>query len=201
VSCVELGADLARRARSRLDGYPASVHSGPFESWDAEDARFDLVYAATAWHWIDPAVRYEKAHELLGRGGHPAFWKAAHAFPEGFDPFFDEIQPVYDALGEGYGEPWPPPRPEDVPDDVTEIEASGLFGDVRVRRYVWETTYTAEEYIALLKTFSNHIAMERSKRERLDAEVRMRLARRADGRLRRHWMAILHVASRIERPC
>ena len=67
---------------------------------------------------------------------------------------------------------WPPPPPEQVPDDADEIEASGLFEDVGVRRYVWETLYTADEYIALLNTFSGHIAMEAAKREHLYREIR-----------------------------
>jgi len=29
--------------------------------WDADPETFDLVSAATAWHWIDPAIRYRKA--------------------------------------------------------------------------------------------------------------------------------------------
>ena len=32
-------------------------------------ASFDIVTAATAIHWIDPAVRYRRAHELLRDGG------------------------------------------------------------------------------------------------------------------------------------
>ena len=68
-----------------------------------------------------------------------------------------------------------------------------------MRRYVWETTYTADEYVALLDTFSGHIAMEESKRERLYREIRRRLARRPDPRLRPHWYAILHVARRTAR--
>ncbi len=74
--------------------------------------------------------------------------------------------------------------------------ASALFEDVEVRRYLWESSYTAEEYIALLDTFSGHIAMEPAKRRRLDAEIRARLGARPDGRVRRHWAAILHVARR-----
>ena len=84
-----------------------------------------------------------------------------HAFPDGFDPFFTEIQEVYDEIGESHEGEWPPPRPEHVADDADEIEASGLFEDVHVRRYVWARHYTADEYIALLDTFSGHIAMER----------------------------------------
>jgi SAM-dependent methyltransferase len=196
VVCVELGAQLAELARRNLAGFPVTIEVAPFEAWAGEAASFDLVFAATAWHWIDPKVRYEQAHRLLRPGGHLAFWSAAHAFPDGFDPFFTEIQDVYDEIGESYEDGWPPPRPEDVADDAAEIEATGLFEDVRIRRYVWARHYTAEEYLALLDTFSGHVAMERATRERLYAEIRKRIAARADARVLRHWFAVLHVAQR-----
>lgn len=196
VVCVERGARLAARARDELAGLSAEIHVASFEDWDAEPESFDLVYAATAWHWLDPNVRYRKAHRLLRPGGALAFWSASHAFPADFDLFFSEIQEVYDAIGERWEGEWPPPRPEDVADDASDIEASELFWDVRVRRYVWEQRYTADAYVALLNTFSGHIAMERAKRERLYREIRERIDRRADRSVRRHWLAILHVARR-----
>ncbi len=196
VVCVEMGVQLAERARRNLTGLQVVIQVESFETWDAEPESFDLVYAATAWHWVDPAIRYRKAHQLLRPGGHLAFWSALHAFPEGFDPFFSEIQDVYDAIGESYAGEWPPPPPDEVPDDRAEIEASGLFEDVEVRRYVWETSYTAEGYIALLNTFSGHISMDPAKREHLYREIRRRIGQRPDPRVRRHWYAILHVARR-----
>lgn len=198
VVCVEIGAQLADHARRNLEGMPVEIHVEPFETWHGEAESFDLVYAATAWHWVDPAIRYRKAHQLLRPGGHLAFWSAAHAFPAGFDPFFSEIQDVYDEIDESYPGEWPPPPPDQVSDDRAEIEASGLFEDVGVRRYVWATTYTADEYIALLDTFSGHIAMERAKRDHLYREIRRRIGERADPRVRRHWYAILHVGRRAE---
>jgi SAM-dependent methyltransferase len=200
VVCVELGADLAKRAHSTLTGLPVEIHVAPFETWEGgEPESFDLVYAATAWHWVDPAIRYRKAHQLLRPDGHLAFWSALHAFPSGFDPFFSEIQEVYDEIGERWEGGWPPPPPSEIPDERAEIEASGLFEAVEVRRYVWETLYTAEEYIALLDTFSGHISMEPSRREYLYREIRRRIGRRPDRRVRRHWYAILHVARRSAR--
>jgi hypothetical protein len=77
-----------------------------------------------------------------------------------------------------------------------EIEATGLFTDVAVRRFDWEIAYTTEEYIRLLDTFSGHIAMAQWKRDRLYGEIRRRLAARPDGALRRHWGAVLNVARR-----
>jgi SAM-dependent methyltransferase len=200
VVCVELGEALARQARRNLAGFPFEVHVAPFEEWDGERGAFDLVFAATGWHWLDPAVRYRKAHGFLRPGGHLAFWSALHAFPPGFDPFFTEIQKVYDAIGENWEGDWPPPAPRQIPDDREEIEQSGLFEDVQVRRYVWDRLYTADEYLALLETFSGHISMDAAKREHLYAEIRRRLGERDEPRVRRHWYAILHVARRASAP-
>lgn len=196
IVCVELGVQLAEHARRNLAAFDVDVQLASFEEWEGDGRTFDLIYAATAWHWLDPEVRYRKAHALLGPGGHLAFWSALHAFPADADPFFTEIQAVYDAIGESHDSGWPPPAPEQYPDDVAEIEASGLFENAQVRRYVWETTYTAERYIALLDTFSGHLAMAPRKRERLYREIRERIAARPDSRVRRHWHAILHVARR-----
>jgi hypothetical protein len=69
-----------------------------------------------------------------------------------------------------------------------------------MRHFDWEVSYTAEQYIGLLDTFSGHIAMDAWKRDRLYSEIRHRLAGRPGGRLRRHWGAVLHVARRLASP-
>ena len=197
IDCIEIGEQLAERARRNLAGRAVEIHTAPFETWTGSSAAYDLVYAATAWHWLDPGIRYHKAHNLLRADGHLAIWGAFHAFPEDTDPFFFEIQDVYEAIGEAVpDEQWPPPQPEAVPDQTAEILGSGLFRDVIVRRYVWEQTYTADEYIRLLNTFSGHIAMGDAKRDRLYGEIRARLGLRLEPTVRRHWLAILHVARR-----
>jgi SAM-dependent methyltransferase len=78
------------------------VIEAAFETWRPPGvAAFDLVFAATAWHWIDPAVKYRRAWDLLRPGGHLAFWAATHVFPAGGDPFFRDIQDVYHEIREG----------------------------------------------------------------------------------------------------
>lgn len=198
IVCIERGPNLAALARQRFQDLPAELHVGTFESWQGAPGSFDLIYAATAWHWIDPEVRYRKAHRLLRPGGHLAFWSAMHAYPEGFDPFFAEIQEVYDQIGERWEGSWPPPPPDQMYDEREQITASGLFEDVEVRRFVWEELYTAEQFISLLGTFSGHIAMPDSNREHLYREIRRRVARRSDPRVRRHWCSILHVARAVQ---
>ena len=103
---------------------------------------------------------------------------------------------VYQEIGEGLPPDASWPRPGELPDDRPAIEASGLFVDVVVRYFDWEVVYDAAGYLSLLDTFSGHIAMERWQRDRLYGEIRRRLGLRADGLLRRHWGAVLHVARR-----
>ena len=199
VTCLELGAALAAVSRRNLAGFPeVTVINASYDEWQppaGED--FDLVFAATAWHWLDPDTRYSKAWQLLRPGGHPAFWGAVHVFPDDGDPFFREIQPVYDDIGEGRAADATWPRPGDVPDDRADIDSTGLFDDVQVRQYDWEVRYDAESYIELLDTFSGHLDMAPWKRARLYAAIRERLAERPGNDLRRHSGSVLHVARRL----
>jgi SAM-dependent methyltransferase len=205
ITCVELGAALAAEARRNLAGFDrVTVVNADFETWEPDrgtrdrsisgSSGFGLVFAATAWHWIDPAVKYAKAAALLRPGGHLAFWDAGHVTVAGGDPFFAELQEVYDEIGTGEPSRHVLPTPEELVSHEPEIAASGLFTDIVSRRFDWEIRYTAEPYIRLLETFSSHIAMEPWQRDRLYGEIRRRLALRPDGTLRRHWGGVLHVA-------
>lgn len=194
ITCLEPGSALAAEARRLLASFDVEVIASRFEDWEAPEGRFSLVYAATAWHWVDPHVRYPKAARVLVAGGFLAFWEAIHVVPEGSDPFFDEIQEIYDEIGEGLPGSYVLPRPQALDDQRTDVEASRLFDVVDIRQYDWEVTYDAESYIDLLNTFSGHIAMRDWQRNRLYGEIRRRLALRPDGRLRRHWGGVLHIA-------
>jgi SAM-dependent methyltransferase len=194
---IELGENLADVARRNLLQFPrVEVVTSSFESWEPRASRFDLVFAASSWHWLDPDLRYAKTARLLKPGGVLAIVDNGHAFPDGFDPFFTEIQKSYEELGEPHLE-WPPLRPEDEPDCREEIERSGLFEIVAIKRRVWPVEYSAETYIDVLNTYSGHIAWEQWKRDKIYADVRRLIARRPEGRIRKHYLSILQVSRRI----
>ena len=198
VTCLEIGSRLAAVARDTLARFPAvTVTEANFETWRPSPGEaFDLVFAATAWHWIDPATRYQRAWTLLAPGGHLAFWEASHVFPADGDPIFDDIQWLYQEIGEGLPPGAAQPRPGELPDSRAEIEASGWFEDVATRQFDWPVSYTAAGYLSLLSTFSGHIDMTQWQRDHLYDGIRRLLAQRPDGRLRRHWGVALHVARR-----
>lgn len=198
IVALELGANLAAVARRNLASLPqVEVVTSAVESWEPRDALFDMVFAANCWHWFDPAVRYDKAARLLKPAGVLTILDSGgHAFPDGFDPFFTEIQRCYEALGEPALQ-WPPPPPDQAPDRREDIERSGLFEVVGIKRSVWAVDYTADTYIDVLNTYSGHIAMEQWQRDKLYAEVRRLIAQRPKAQIRKHHLSILHVCRRL----
>nr|MDQ2729963.1 class I SAM-dependent methyltransferase [Actinomycetota bacterium] len=80
ILAVEPGAALAALARTNLAGYPAvEVRMTRFEDIDVSLGSFDLVAATTSFHWVDPALGYPKAADLLRPGGFLALVTNAHA--------------------------------------------------------------------------------------------------------------------------
>lgn len=197
VIALELGPALAEQARRQLSEFAhVVVINTAFEQWQPPpNILIDLVFAATAWRWIDPSIRYHRAAKLLRPGGHLAVWAAGHAFPPNFDSFFTEIQSVYEPIGEPHI-PWPPPEPAPETRIAAEMEASGRFKSIQIRHYLWSTRYNADRYIALLNTFSGHIAMDPTQREYLYRRIRARLRERPDGQLTRHWQTTLTVGQK-----
>ncbi len=199
ITAIELGASLCEAARRNLAEFGAvDVVRSTFEAWEPPAGqRFDLVFAATSWHWVDPDVRYRKAARLLAPGGCLALWSATHVFPEGGDPFFREIQDVYDEIGDALPPDATWPTAQELPDSNDEIERSGRFEVVALLRFGWEIDYDADAYIDLLETFSSSLTMSPDKRDYLYAKIRARLATRSDPVLHRGWGAALHVARRL----
>jgi SAM-dependent methyltransferase len=199
VLALEMGANLARIAQQHLAVFPSvEVRCTRFEDWKPLP-QFDIVLAITAWHWLDPAVRYQCAAAALKPRGILAFTETAHVYPPGFDPFFEQIQDSYEAIGVGRL-PWPPPPLEMIPDSRTDIEQSGLFDDVRVIRRVWTEEFTADEHVALMRTASDHRLMEPMKREWLFSEMKRLIGACPGGRVVKHNLTLLHLASRLNLP-
>jgi SAM-dependent methyltransferase len=162
------------------------------------DSSFDLVLAATSWHWLDRERRYVRAAAILRPGGVLAIITTHHVLPADGDPFFSEIQEAYNALDAGAeadaAPGTPPPLPDQVGDEREDIEASALFGDVKVRRYLWEQSYTEDQYLSLLDTYSGHRSMTTEARQALGEAIRRRIRSRPNRSVRKHYLFTLHVA-------
>lgn len=191
---VELGPQLAEVARRNLAAFPqARIVVADFEHWEPprpEDP-FDAVVAFTAFHWIAPELRYAKPARLLREGGALAVVQTNHVVPASADPFWTDVQADYDAVVP-HEDNRSPPAPAEIRDLQAEIEATGLYHDVEVRRRLWEVEYGADEYIAVLGTYSNNVALPAAQRDELFARIHARVA--AQGRVTKTYLATLNVA-------
>jgi SAM-dependent methyltransferase len=194
VTSVELGEQLAAVARRKLYAFPdVEVINADFETWQAPHADFDAVVSFTAFHWIDPTLKFEKSASLLREGGALAVVETEHVLPPEGDAIFAEMQADYDAVlpdAKADG----PKHPDGVGDLCAEIEASGFFTDALSRRFLWEVVYTADRYIAVLDTYSPHRALDDATRKRLHDRIRSRIEARAGGTVRKTYLATLNVA-------
>jgi SAM-dependent methyltransferase len=79
VHCVELGPALAARAARNLSDYPdVRVEVGAFEEVELPVRAFDVVFSATAFHWVDPAMGFPRAAAVVRPGGFLALVTNAH---------------------------------------------------------------------------------------------------------------------------
>ncbi|MBY8886183.1 class I SAM-dependent methyltransferase [Streptomyces sp. PTM05] len=156
---VELGPALARAARRNLPPWPgARVEVAAFENWPLPPEPFDAVVSATAFHWIDPAVRVVKAADALVPGGTLAL-VTTHHVAGGTEPFFERVQRCYERWTPGTPRGLRLPDEREVATDTGELERSGRFGEAEVTAYAQEIAYSTREYLDLLLTYSNHRAL------------------------------------------
>jgi SAM-dependent methyltransferase len=191
---------MAAVARRNCAPFPhVAVTDVSFETWPSELEAFQLVVSAQAWHWIAAEVRYSKAREVLTPGGVLAvFWNRPlwedTALRAALDDVYERCSPELKAREPGFPGLKQPRVDEER---ATEIESSGFFGPVTRRSYRWSKPYTAEEYLELLQTQSDHRMLPAAQRTHLlggvaevielsggsvvmDYEARLYLARRLD---------------------
>ena len=63
---------------------------------------------------------------------------------------------------------------------------------------MWDVVYTAQTYIDVLNTYSNHRALDDDTRERLFTRIRDRIEARPGGQVRKTYLAMLNVAERLQ---
>jgi SAM-dependent methyltransferase len=199
ILCIELGARLAAVARRNLDAYSqVEVHIGAFEDWPVEEGAFDLALSATAFHWIDPAIAYQKTARALKPTGAIALFWHVHVQSEASQGFFEEVQSIYQReIPEQETSFQSLPWPDEVAEPVkAEIEQTDLFGEVTVRRYRWNVTYDATSYLRLLDTYSNHRVLDNQRHARLFRDIADLINTRYHGQITKGYLAILYVAHR-----
>jgi len=194
VVAVELGAHLAAVARRNLARFPAvEVVTAAFEDWPLPAEPFDLALAATAFHWIDPAVRVAKAADALRPGGWLATI-ATHHVAGGDETFFAEAQDCYIRWDPATPEGTTLPAASSIPSSSDELDRSRRFGSAEFRRYEWDQSYTTAGYRDLLLTYSGHRDLGPAARTGLLNCISRLIDTRHGGRITKRYLTELRAA-------
>ena len=193
ITAVELGPQLSAIARIELQSFPnANIITGAFEEVPLPDETFDLVFAATSFHWITPEFRYAKPHRILKPRGHLAVIETHHVSDEHGDGFFQASQPLFDR----YQFSKPGERPiisktvQPSPIDGNLFTLTGFYS------FPMEVTYSARTFIDLLGTYSNHLAATKERAESFLSEIKDLINDQFQGKVTKHFLMSLTVAQK-----
>lgn len=171
LTAIEYGEKMSQVCRTKFANFSRfSVVTKKFEDFSCPSASVDLVYSATAFHWLPEEIGYSKVYDILKPGG--AFARFAnHPFPCKIgSPLYEAIQEIYRKYR---GSSFQPLNPYTVQDAEALSAIAGKYGFCNLMTYTYHRTriFTATEYIALLCTYSNVIAMEETVRSQFLAEI------------------------------
>lgn len=192
--CVEPNPDFYRLAQQTCEPYPnVEIQNCSLEEWQLEPARFDAVLAASSFHWVSPEVGYPKAAAALRPNGHLILlWNK-------------ELQPryeIYQQLAAVY-QTYAPALNRTYEDRATQVAIlnqlgqmaieSGYFKDMISGHLEVEVTYSVDQYLLLLNTYSPHLKLEPAQKQPLFAELRQVLEQNGDT-VQLSYVSAFHIA-------
>ena len=191
VTALEPGTSLMSLARQNLEG-AAEVEfvNARFEDARLARERFRAVFAASAFHWVDPETSWQRAADVLVPGGTLAlvqyFGMAEARSKQDQDAALAAVRTVAPDIAAS----WPEYRDLDATlagieerrgnisrawswlgsYDIGREYAGRLFGDVQVAVMPKLTEYRPAEIGALLRTMSFYARLSPDQRRALDRE-------------------------------
>lgn len=204
VTAVEPGAELAALARQRIATFGnVKVETSTFEEWDDRGRRFDVLVAASAWHWVDPSMGWKRAHEVLYPGAWMALLGNIVVRRPGEPEVYAETADLHERFSPGNPGWGHPPLEDDV---RTTGEGwglvdnpGGLFGPTTVRWYPTVQWFNGDGFADLLRSTSLYRRLGREVREPLLDAVAERIRTRMGDRVSRRYLSVLRVGQRAER--
>jgi len=150
---IELGKHLAAKMREKY-GHCENfqIIQDDFVTHDFGETKYDMIYSARTIQWIPQEVAFTKTFELLKPGGILAMINLSSDFKTPNPELFESIQKVYDQ----HYRPVTQYRHRNFP-----YHSAVEYGyvDYEKREYYGTRKLTAEQYIRMVGTHSDHITI------------------------------------------
>jgi len=199
ITSVELGAALADKARAELRSYP-NVHiiTGSFEDTNLPESSYDLVFSATAFHWVKDEYKFTKTTKLLKPNGYLVIIHTEHISDDKGDNFFFASKPIYskympssDPVNRDKDLKLPSInqlQPPHIDNLLFTLESFTVFPRV--------ITYSARDYASLLSTYSPTIALAPNKRQGFLKDIETLIIEQFGGTLEKRFAFTLTIAQK-----
>jgi SAM-dependent methyltransferase len=204
VTAVEPGDGLAALARQNLAAFGnVNVESSAFEDWDDRGRRFDLLVAASSWHWVDPEAGWPKARDVLSPGGWMALLGHVTVRRPGEPEAYAETADLHERFAPG-NPSWGHPPLEDEVRAGSEgwgpavADPDGLFSPATARWYPNVLWFDGAGFADHLRTLSIYRKLSASVREPLLDAIAERIRTRLGDRVPRRYLSMLRTGQRAD---
>lgn len=170
VTAVEYGRNFSELCRRKFRNFPGfSIVNSKFEDFPHENNSCELIYSASAFHWIPEEYGYQKVFSMLKSGGTFARF-ANHPHKD------NNKRNLNRAINDIYAVYMPDSKEaaqysaSDAKERAKIAQKYG-FTDIRYHLYHRTRTFRAKEYTALLGTYSDHLALDARTRNAFFSEI------------------------------
>ena len=191
VTAVEPGQNLIALARQNLDGAgPVDFVNAQFEDAPLPREQFQAVFSASAFHWVDPEVSWQKAADVLVPGGTLALVQYFGLAESRSEDDQEAVLAAMRKVAPDIAANWPAYSDLDATlagveqrrgnvsqawawlgsYDVGQGYAGGLFGDAQVAVMPKLLEHTPDEVSAVIRTMSFYARLSPDQREALERE-------------------------------
>jgi ubiquinone/menaquinone biosynthesis C-methylase UbiE len=191
VTALEPGQSLIALARQNLDGAgEVDFVNARFEEALIPRGQFQAVFSASAFHWVDPKVSWQKTADVLAPGGTLALVQYCGLEEPRTKQDQDVVLAAMGKVAPDVAASWPTYRDLDATlagteqrrgnvskvwawlgsYDIAQDYAAGLFGDVQVAVMPRLVEHTPDELNALVRTMSFYARLSPGQRQALERE-------------------------------
>ena len=191
VTAVEPGKNLIALARQNLDGAGAvEFLNAQFEDAPLPREQFQAVFSASAFHWVDPEVSWQKAADVLVPGGTLALVQYFGLEEPRSEEDQEAVLAAMRKVAPDIAANWPAYRDLDATlggveqrrgnvsqawawlgsYDIGQGYAGGLFGDAQIAVMPKLLEHTPDEVNAVIRTMSFYARLSLDQRQALERE-------------------------------
>ena len=202
VTAVEPGAELATLARRNLGNFGnVKIETSRFEDWDDGGRRFDVIVAASSWHWVDPSVGWRRAHEVLLPRGWMALLENVVVRRRGEPEVYAETADLHERYSRGNPDWGHPPLEDEVratrKGSGLVADPDDLFGPAIVRWYPFVQWFDGASFTDLLRSNSIYRKLNVDVREPLLHAIAERIRTRMGDRAPRRYLSVLRAVRAV----